>query len=465
MVNNYYDFITEKVTDEYENIIIFSDKFRGILTGMDNDISKSLLKIEKGNLNVRLNYIDSTDKNDTVSFIPVNKAREIFLKNKNLYTYTGGNGRLKHSDSNSEIFELLGYVPEGKESYKPTVGEISELVNKVTSDKSGKTYAYMKFKNGVGVYNINIFKKGDENTIKLLWNTNRQEIGIGKLTRLLLTTSGINVNNTDLENFINLYKTKIDKLNDRFSLFEIVSGDKISFYYNSKNYYSLISYLGNSCMSRVPSSYFEIYTKNPEVCSLVILKSIRDESKIVGRALLWVLSNGKKFLDRKYTNKDHDIDLFHEFAKMNGWYSKRNNNSSASGYAYDPNGNVVDISQYMTIPIKNLEYNNYPYVDTFKYYNYSNNTLSIDSDGEYYLLEDTYGGYVDDCCQTCGGTGRISCYNCDGYGDLECDVCDGSGEVEDDDGSMVKCDNCDGSGRVRCDICYGDGRLDCPDCN
>ena len=65
--------------------------------------------------------------------------------------------------------------------------------------------------------------------------------------------------------------------------------------------------------------------QSPEVCTLVIYKSDDDTDKILGRALLWKLRDGKRFMDRIYTANDSDVQLFKDYAKENGWYTKRGN--------------------------------------------------------------------------------------------------------------------------------------------
>jgi hypothetical protein len=54
---------------------------------------------------------------------------------------------------------------------------------------------------------------------------------------------------------------------------------------------------------------FDIYIENPDVCSLLILKD-QIESSIHGRALLWILDDGYKYMDRGYTNRNGLDGLF-----------------------------------------------------------------------------------------------------------------------------------------------------------
>jgi hypothetical protein len=75
-------------------------------------------------------------------------------------------------------------------------------------------------------------------------------------------------------------------------VFEIVEGDEIAKWYRYENYAENKGTLGNSCMRDKRDSFFEIYTKNPEVCRMLILK---EDDKILGRALIWKLNSFKSY--------------------------------------------------------------------------------------------------------------------------------------------------------------------------
>ena len=274
----------------------------------------------------------------------------------------------------------------------------------------------------------------------------------------------------DLEEFVNLYKATVDKMNDRFQYFESIKGQEIGHWYHYSNYEERSGSLGSSCMSNVNTDYFDIYISNPDVCELVILKSEEDDSLIVGRALLWTLRDGKKFMDRIYTSKDSDVQLFKDWARENGWYTKQYNSSTDSGRANAPDGMQVDLGT-LTVDIKKGMYEAYPYLDTLKYFNPGKGTLSnVRGSGEEYTLEDTSGELWR--CEYCGGSGNQTCGNCDGDGWFDCNRCSGSGErscgqcngsgkVEGEE----ECPECGGSGNNQCSYCDGDGREDCDDCN
>ena len=482
MIKRYFDFINESLEFILESDVVYSDKFRLTLSKIDDVISKSLLDIENKDLTVQSNYFDvNFEKNDTVSFIPDRKAQEILKDVKEFYRFSGSGGWLKHSEANAELFSKLGYVPEGS-PYSPNSGDLGEIVGEVVSETSGKTYCWVKFMNvtgdyiGQGVYNKERLVKTQDDKSKEVWSKNRQELKIGRAVRALLKSAGKEVLDKDIEQFVNLYKSTIDKLNDKFSYFEVVTGSDIAHWYHHRNYLVRSGTLGNSCMSAAPARWLEIYTENPNQCELVIFKSQDDPEKIIGRALLWTLPDGKRFMDRIYVNNDSDVQLFRDYAKENGWYSKYYNNSGGDTKAYSPEGGSVDLDLRITLDVK--DYNNFPYLDTLKYFTPGSGVLDP-YNGEY-LLEDTGGGHSGSC-EYCGGSGRLECGDCYGSGEYECGECEGSGNVQcrtcrgngkeecgECDGSGEidgeECENCGGSGETTCRDCDGDGENDCGRC-
>jgi hypothetical protein len=123
------------------------------------------------------------------------------------------------------------------------------------------------------------------------------------------------------EEFVNQFKAALLDTSENAPKFELVSGQEIIKWYNVNNYKSASGYLGDSCMrySRC-SEYFGIYTHNPEVCQLLILK---EENKILGRALVWKLEpndTGVEYLvDRVYTVDDATKILFDNWADEKGY--------------------------------------------------------------------------------------------------------------------------------------------------
>lgn len=483
MLKRYSDFINESLELLLESNIVYSNNFKTVMNKINHPLAKSILEIENKDLPVRNNYFDvNLSENDKLEFTPDRKAQEILNNKKEQVKFIGdGGGWLKHKETNQDIFSKLGYTyEEGVEPYSPYSDDIGEVVDKVKSDVSGKTYAWVKFDNGQGVYNIE--KLETLNRSNPVWKKGRQNIFVGRGIRAILTTAGIQFTDKDLEEFVNLYKATVDKMNNRYQYFDIVKGEDIGYWYNINNYYDKKGSLGGSCMRKVDVDYFDIYMSNPDVCQLVILKSSEDDTKIIGRALLWKLDTGRKFLDRIYTCYESDVNLFREYAKDNGWYYKQYNGSCDSPMVYD-NGEAINLGR-LTVNIRKGEYTNYPYLDTLKYFDRNSGKLSTEKSYGNYLLEDTEGRYYycqecDNtgkvCCDDCEGNGTENCHNCDGDGDLMCGNCDGTGKVSGDDDELVACDKCDGSGREEClrcsgdghftcSTCYGDGEVDCPDC-
>jgi hypothetical protein len=471
VIKKYIDFINESYQMILESDVIYSDRMKLALSKIDNPISKFILDIENKDLPVKSNFFDiPMDVNDKISFIPDRKAQEILQDSTEYVRFVGsGGGWLKHKDSNKSIFDKLGYVyEEGTEPFKPNQNNTGEVISKVTSETSGKTYAYVIFKDentkdviGQGVYNNEKLRYID-NRQKLVWSKNRQDVKIGKGIKALLDITDYKFTAQELEQFVNQFKATIDKLNDKFSYFETVEGDDIGHWYNRENYYESKGTLGSSCMASVPKRYFSIYMENPDVCKLLILKSKEDSSKIIGRSLLWTLINGEKYLDRIYTVNDSDVQLFKDYAKENDWYVKYYNGSSGDPYVINPKTGEKDTLE-TKVKIKKGEYDGYPYLDTFKYWHPDTGIMSTEkSDGDY-TLESTGGDYIS--CESCDGSGRNTCYECDGDGSRECYECDGSG--------YQSCSSCDGHGEETCSYCDGEGMIEgidgeeteCPDCS
>lgn len=467
----YNDFLLEQLVNMInESEVVFSNKFRKLLMNIDSPISDALKSAENKDFEVSSNYLDVADNKDSITFIPDRKAQEIIKGKPEKYaSYSGDGSILTHNiKENGAIFQALGYEPEGEKGYKPEDGEKGLVVAKTISQTSGNAFLYMKFDNGKCV--IREDRMIYEDFMKDVWTKNRQSVRIGRAVQALLNASGYNTYKaSEIEDFVNKYKSAWEKMNDAFSNFEEVSGQKIGYWYNSKRYAERKGTLSNSCMASVPTNYFEIYMTSPN-CQLLILKT-DDGEKIKGRALLWTLKSpeGVIYLDRIYTHEDSDVQLFRDYAKSKGWYYKPRNDSSDTSEMISPDGTKVDMGP-LIVSVRKGGYGSYPYVDTIKYYNSSRGTLSTSSRGDTICLDDTDGGGGDDECDYCGGSGEVECYECSGSGEVECNDCDGTGKVDCDTCSGAgeidgkTCTNCDGDGQVDCDECSGRGEVSCPDC-
>lgn len=227
-----------------------------------------------------------------------------------------------------------------------------------------------------------------------IYTKSRNEIKIGKFIKNIF---GSQYTDKQIEDFVNKYKSVESKPDKSF---EVVSGDDIAYWYKSNNYASEDGTLGSSCMRNSSESIFQIYTSNPEVCSLLILKNADD--KLIGRALIWKIKqtdkNFTEFMDRVYTIEDSDINLFHEWALEKKMARKGQNNYNSCHRVFF-NGDIETI--YLTIQLNkhsnSYYYDYYPYMDTFRRYDPESGELINDADEDtgYYYLDSTSGGYTD----------------------------------------------------------------------
>jgi hypothetical protein len=309
-LNKYLDFISEN-TKSGKMMIFYSDAFRELLTHIAMSDSPAITVAR-----ILLQVEDNDDSKDTYTLID-------------------------KTDKN----DMISYVQTSRFYREYPDTDLEKL--------SAKTH--------------NLIKNSK------FWTTGRTpQYGIGRWVRHIFNdVRQTPIKNEDLESFVNAYKSTYDKINKGSEKFEIVKGEDIRYWYLEDRYEEVKGQLGNSCMRyQRCQKYLDIYVENPEVCSLLILKGTPD--KIVGRALIWTLSDGKKIMDRIYTINDSDRILFEAYAKENGILRGARN---------------VD-----TIKVKKGRYDYYPYMDTFTCYDYEKGILSSSLDGEDILgLQNTDG--------------------------------------------------------------------------
>jgi len=288
------------------------------------------------------------------------------------------------------------------------------------------------------------------------------QLKIGKFVRAIFTKGGIDFKPTDIEDFVNKYKSIITQMRDKFNNFKIVKGEDIRKSYSVDNYLNTNGSLGNSCMRYDKCQPFlDIYVKNEDKVSLIVLMK---EDKVTGRAILWTDENDRKVMDRIYTNNSADEQLFKDFAKANNfWYKKEQNMYEDTPFVTNVDG---EEERYITVYLKSTDYDYYPYMDSLKFYNPGTGKITNSDDSYEYNLTDTDGG--NGSCDECGGGGTMQCGDCDGDGEMECGECEGNGENECGEcegNGNVDCTVCDGNGREDCDYCDGHGESDCSSCD
>lgn len=217
--------------------------------------------------------------------------------------------------------------------------------------------------------------------------THRQEIKYGKGLRKILSPISKLLSDQFYEGFHNFINSKY-----HFSdTFKIVSGDDIKKYYHQRTYASGSGSLNGSCMKYDEcQDYLDIYSDNPETCSMLI--SLNHNNLVTGRALLWktrINDNSVTAMDRIYGN-DITTKAFIDYASNNGFIYKKYQNYHDNTFVL-PNGSTYNS---ITIQLQNIPSSySFPYMDTFKYLNTSNNILSTYIACADLKLEDTHGGY------------------------------------------------------------------------
>jgi hypothetical protein len=219
---------------------------------------------------------------------------------------------------------------------------------------------------------------------KDLFSLNNNKTSIGRVVKSILKDNNLNYTDKELSTFVDKFKTEYDKENiskKEIDPIKVVKGNDIKFWYLEDNYCQESTRgkgtLSKSCM-RYEScqDYFDIYVENPDVVSLVIY--LDDFNKLRSRALLWKTNKGI-YLDRVYYTDQSEEQLLVDWAKENC-------NTTDN---YDSNDSLI-------VKCSDMDYEEYPYMDTFSYYNKSSHTLynyePNDDNSNMIELNDTDGG-------------------------------------------------------------------------
>jgi hypothetical protein len=284
---------------------------------------------------------------------------------------------MKHVNFDSELLEF----------FKQTSGlsRIVDIIN-IKNNESGSANSFTK--------DGDFFKKEDSNHVsfipksKLNLNHNgfneeklRQKIKIGRFVKKVLTEQCLStywVSSSDIESFVNFYKSFFDR---DINKLKIIEGDEILKYYHQNSYFMpsglAIGQLWKSCMRyHEKNRYMEIYSKNPESVKMLIL--LAEDGQLKSRALLWqdakdTNGNSYKVMDRIYSIYDHDVLLFKEWALKNGYIHKLEQSAKSENLFTTQNG-IERIN--LKIRLNNHICDYYPYVDSFKWYSKSEGTIS-----------------------------------------------------------------------------------------
>jgi len=332
---SFLEFISESTKMKVQ--YFYSVRFRQFLTGIVKsknpgfEVADFILRAEQSNqVEDDITFIDMTDFNDKVSFIQLNRVKRMYDIQK------------KEIEDEDKVLNTT----------------FEQWIEKVALSEESTP-----------------------------WKKQRTDLYIGRFVNRVSEKGGKKLEPSEIEKFVNTYKSKFDSIKSGESRFEEVSGEIIKHWYNNQNYEQERGQLGNSCM-RSPGcgNFFKIYTENPEVCSLLILRSDENYDKICGRALVWKLSNGITYMDRVYVINDSDFQSYEDYAKKRNWQFEDN----------------MDYREFnrMIVKLKHWKFDQYPYMDTFKCLNVNEGYLTSDEDkwpsSGFWKLQDTSGGYDGD---------------------------------------------------------------------
>ena len=283
----------------------------------------------------------------------------------------------------------LYYLSNFKRALDSSPDEFSEIVSdlrKLWGKETGVDITLIDIEENMLSYSTG---KGMEDLLDK--NLNSIEITNNENDILSLTRSKIKIGRF-LNKVINTPKKYPESLIDKFVVYlqsnskntddkwkiSLVKGDEIAKYYNSNNYRTenkFGSSLWQSCMTDrmlIMDNLFNIYTKNSEVCSLLIMT---DESgKLAARALVWNVSvkqkekelGNIKFVDRIYSTEDWMVMKIQNWAKENGMARRLTNiGYNCSDIFYD-GGKYYEVQ--MDVSVNKIYYSAFPYLDTFNYY-------------------------------------------------------------------------------------------------
>lgn len=366
MISKYNEFILESQIYNLilEGKMVFSSDFTEILdtlsTSGDTEV-EDLASLIRGYMNIDVavdsNCIDVSDKQGMISFVPDDKLNEEDL----IYKIKPSVDLLSYNSTNPHsLFAELDIPGEGLINAHPrslTFNRWKVIKKQEPVEYSNLAFYYLQDFDTPSRFIVVYYQRGAQALIPIGSTSNRKgEVKLGRFINKFLTAIGKTFPAAVIERFVNMYQAEVLLKKDALNNFKVVEGEDIRKWYHEDMYESTNGgQLANSCM-RYPKcqEFLDIYVENPQVCKLLIFTL--NEGKLSGRALLWTLENGKKYMDRVYTNKNSYENLFFKWANENG-YSKGIESSSV-------------------VKVNTKDYELYPYMDTFIYYDAEEGKLS-----------------------------------------------------------------------------------------
>lgn len=218
-----------------------------------------------------------------------------------------------------------------------------------------------------------------------VWKLSRSEMRIGRFIKKIF---GDRFKDSDIEDFVNEWKSIRDERIDRFELW---NKNLIERGYDSRNY-NFEGASSNSLMNSCMNDQFDLINFY-KYCDVELLVMLDEEDMILARALVWTDHKGRKIMDRVYYTYDFYYNKMINWANRSGWYYKTRNLSGGSSFT--KNGKTVHLSTKVRIPnvFDMMDDDGFPYMDTFYY---AQGTWAMNDepeDGKYIKLNCTDGGF------------------------------------------------------------------------
>ena len=263
-------------------------------------------------------YVDYSDKEDYVTFIPTKKIKDLIVRINSFLLCEISHDIYDKIRSTIDISKIDHQHDNNNNQYK-----IIDLYKDCGPKYSDSYYLLHLESVDTGKQKIHIVNKREDTTIELISKEKLQEVKIGRFLSKITDHPHFNImfgpgntinKNKLIEETVNSYKSYKKYLNSIEEYLSVVKGEDIKTWYHEDKYEPRSGTLSNSCMRYDRcQDYFNIYINNG--VEMLILKN--EQGKLIGRALLWETNEGK-YMDRVY-GKDHIQILFKKWATDNGY--------------------------------------------------------------------------------------------------------------------------------------------------
>lgn len=314
MISKYDTFLNESKVSEFTIgcRVIFKGKYRDNFGNnlMDmNDKTGVLINIKK-----RYYSSDYTFKLDE-PIIKNIENKKFFYPYTNVKTSTVDTFTL----SSLQLKNVIISNPENDEKLKKI--ESKEIFPFKASKVLSHILKQMKFKLANDYFDASFFDivKDDNNLIsfipsKKIGDDDSEKFRTVSRVGRVLKKLNPNLAESEIEKFVDLYKSEYDNY-FKESIVEVVTGDKIPYWYLETRYAKGSSTLNKSCMRGVYNQdRLKFYSQFPDRIAMAIIVK---NGKLYARAIIWKLDNGKIYMDRIYSVSGQYSNQMKKFAIEN----------------------------------------------------------------------------------------------------------------------------------------------------